>query len=192
MSSADIWSMEPSATRFGPVWVCDALMIMLSRLSPNLRPISPRMRSERVLWISQTSSVTISPVRPSPSSIARAFAQMSCNTPVMALVRLAYPSSHRFSFGVSLRRAAPAFHVAESPASAPAQSASAKKADATTLHAVEFMFYLWTRPDSLPAARASTSLTVIRLKSCSMECLRQLAATAKSIAAWSLRPVAIA
>lgn len=39
-----------------------------------------------------------------------------------------------------------------------------------------------TRPEALPCARASTSATLIILKSCSTECLRQEAATAKLIA----------
>ena len=39
-----------------------------------------------------------------------------------------------------------------------------------------------TRPDALPAASAATSATETWLKSCSMECLRQEAATAKSMA----------
>ena len=52
--------------------------------------------------------------------------------------------------------------------------------------------YRCTRPVALPAARDSTSATVTWLKSCSMECLRQEAATAKSIAACGFFPVASA
>ena len=52
--------------------------------------------------------------------------------------------------------------------------------------------YRCTRPVALPAARDSTSATVTWLKSCSMECLRQDAATAKSIAACGFFPVASA
>ena len=43
--------------------------------------------------------------------------------------------------------------------------------------------YRCTRPDALPAASDSTSFTETWLKSCSIECFRQLAATAKSMAA---------
>ena len=43
--------------------------------------------------------------------------------------------------------------------------------------------YRCTRPVPFPAASASTSETVTRLKSCSIECFRQDAATAKSIEA---------
>ena len=52
--------------------------------------------------------------------------------------------------------------------------------------------YRCTRPVALPAARDSTSAMVTWLKSCSMECLRQDAATAKSIAACGFFPVASA
>ena len=43
--------------------------------------------------------------------------------------------------------------------------------------------YRCTRPEALPPASASTSVSDAWLKSCSMVCLRQLAATAKLMAA---------
>ncbi len=48
--------------------------------------------------------------------------------------------------------------------------------------------YRCTRPEVFPAASASTSATDTRLKSCSMVCLRQDAAAAKSMAFRSSKP----
>ena len=51
------------------------------------------------------------------------------------------------------------------------------------------MFYRCTRPEPSPPASFSTSETVTRLKSPSMECFRAEAATANSMALWLSLPL---
>ena len=51
------------------------------------------------------------------------------------------------------------------------------------------MFYRCTRPEPSPPASFSTSATVTRLKSPSMECFRAEAATANSMALWLSLPL---
>ena len=52
-----------------------------------------------------------------------------------------------------------------------------------------FLAYLWTLPEPSPDMSFSTSSTVTRLKSCSMECFRQEAAAANSTARCVSKPL---